>query len=759
MLKDLSNLEKELAQLIADKKQQLSLDCVLPDAFKRLTRRIENNKIVYQQYSFIVSSTIDIYFPNQLWYFAAICVPLYTELKKYADLVKSNLTKKEIIDCKDNRAYAETLINSKSELIAEKDNVIKFLSDYKWWRGGKTIDRGDYYYSPILSICNLVNASQGYVAEMCKYLSTNPEATQILLNVVDNLPESIDDYEIIVESSKVVEFLCLTVKELLMFDENMSMIDFNINTKTIGVSGCNIGKLKDVQDKNDDPRRANDCDTSIVWEYAGKIYYFLKEQTTEGAKAFINAINNTYLPNYKAEFDNNTFVLKKRKVQQLNIGLSNNQPKSQECNNGLPRQQIFYGAPGTGKSFGIKRDLVNNNVLSYLSAIRTKPFLLLAGISGTGKSRIVKEMAYASCPNEGDLRKDKTSPGNYCLVEVKPNWNDSTELLGYETVLDGGNYHLTKFVKFLIKAMQHENVPFFVCLDEMNLAPVEQYFAEFLSILESRKDVDGTIKSEPLIPAAIFDKYDNKLLKELFPSKEKQEKGTGYHPIVDEELAPYSNATYEILREEGLRISRNLIVVGTVNMDDTTYQFSRKVIDRAMTIEMNEVNLNDMFNIEKPDALSYREDVVDKGWFFAPFAQSNNALQQMNGERELLVEKIKATIGQTDADGTTTPDSLEAILGKTPFRIAYRVVNELILHFYALRMEDKDAEFEELYNKALDNILMMKVLPRIEGNEDLVKVPLAQLATWTEVAYPKANAKIIEMRERLELSHFTSFWP
>ena len=403
---------------------------------------------------------------------------------------------------------------------------------------------------------------------------------------------------------------------------------------------------------------------------------------------------------------------------------------------------------------------LNKDVLSYLSVIRTKPFLLLAGISGTGKSRIVKEMAYASCPNEGDLRKDKTSPGNYCLVEVKPNWNDSTELLGYETVLDGGNYHLTKFVKFLIKAMQHENVPFFVCLDEMNLAAVEQYFAEFLSILESRKDVDGTIKSEPLIPAAIFNKYDNKLFKELFPSKEKQEKGTSY-PFVDDELAPYGNITYKTLREEGLRIPRNLIVVGTVNMDDTTYQFSRKVIDRAMTIEMNEVNLNDMFNIEKPDALSYREDVVDKGWFFAPFAQSNNVLQQMNNdERELLTEKIKTTIGQTDADGTTTPDSLEAILGKTPFRIAYRVVNELILHFYALRCwENKETEFEELYNKALDNILMMKVLPRIEGNEDLVKEPLAQLATWTEVAYPKANAKIIEMRERLELSHFTSFWP
>lgn len=404
-------------------------------------------------------------------------------------------------------------------------------------------------------------------------------------------------------------------------------------------------------------------------------------------------------------------------------------------------------------------EYVKGNI-DYLSALRTKPFLLLAGISGTGKSRIVKEMAYASCPDEGDLREDKTSPGNYCLVEVKPNWNDSTELLGYETVLDGGNYHLTKFVKFLIKAMQHENVPFFVCLDEMNLAPVEQYFAEFLSILESRKDVDGTIKSEPLIPATIFEKYQQKLHEELFPTKDSSNTSTGAGCYTaDDGTAVYLHSTYAKLMEEGLRIPHNLIVVGTVNMDDTTYQFSRKVIDRAMTIEMNEVNLNDMFDTEKPDALSYREDVVNKCWFFAPFAQSNNALQQMNDERELLAEKIKATIGQTSANGRTTPDSLEAILGKTPFRIAYRVVNELILHFYALRWENKDSEFESLYNKALDNILMMKVLPRIEGNEDLVKEPLAQLDTWTAGAYPKANAKIVEMRERLECAHFTSFWP
>lgn len=107
----------------------------------------------------------------------------------------------------------------------------------------------------------------------------------------------------------------------------------------------------------------------------------------------------------------------------------------------------------------------------YLTAIKSKPFLLLAGISGTGKSRIVREFAFKSCPK---CLQDKagTTPGNYCMIEVKPNWHDSTELLGYYSNLNK-EHQFTKFVKFLVKAKMFPKVPFFVCLDEMNLAPVE----------------------------------------------------------------------------------------------------------------------------------------------------------------------------------------------------------------------------------------------------------------------------------------------
>ena len=126
-----------------------------------------------------------------------------------------------------------------------------------------------------------------------------------------------------------------------------------------------------------------------------------------------------------------------------------------------------------------------NSYKKYLLALRTKTFLLLAGISGTGKSRIVREFAFKSCPKYLQ-DEDGTTPGNYCMIEVKPNWHDSTELLGYYSNLSK-EYQFKKFVKFLVKAKMYPDVPFFVCLDEMNLAPVEQYFAEVLSILETRK--------------------------------------------------------------------------------------------------------------------------------------------------------------------------------------------------------------------------------------------------------------------------------
>ena len=374
------------------------------------------------------------------------------------------------------------------------------------------------------------------------------------------------------------------------------------------------------------------------------------------------------------------------------------------------------------------------NYEDLLTAMRTKPFLLLAGISGTGKSRIVKQMAFESCPDIPALRSDKTAPGNYELIEVKPNWHDSSELLGYESEIGGPHYVVTPFVRFLVKSMRYPDVPFFVCMDEMNLAPVEQYFAEFLSVLESRKLLsDGTITSEPLIKADIFSKYADQLHRDL--------------DITDTETY---KAVYDRLKNDGLRLPSNLIVVGTVNMDETTHQFSRKVIDRAMTIEMNIEDAETPFKnfFEGGDALHYYDNPQPKGLFLPKVVQASEALSILDAEdASYLKENVPGLL-----------HSLNSALNGTPFKIAYRVQNELILYFFSLREENPDETAETLLAQAIDAILMMKVLPRIEGDEDLLDKPLNALAQFTE-NYPQASRKIAEMQERLPQAHFTCFWP
>ena len=165
-------------------------------------------------------------------------------------------------------------------------------------------------------------------------------------------------------------------------------------------------------------------------------------------------------------------------------------------------------------------------------------------------------------------------PKNFEMVQVKPNWHDSSELIGYVSQINGERFVVGPFLRFMVKAIHDPKHPYFLCLDEMNLAPVEQYFAEFLSVIESRTvDEDGVVVTDPIVDYEQTEAYKN-LIDELFADD-------------DEERNLY-------LKEEGgkrLTIPQNLIIVGTVNMDETTFSFSRKVLDRAMTIEMNEVDL------------------------------------------------------------------------------------------------------------------------------------------------------------------------
>lgn len=367
----------------------------------------------------------------------------------------------------------------------------------------------------------------------------------------------------------------------------------------------------------------------------------------------------------------------------------------------------------------------------YITAIKSKPFLLLAGISGTGKSRIVRELARA-CWKVDSEEYEAQKPKNFEMIQVKPNWHDSSELIGYVSRVSGkAEFVAGDFLKFVAKAWENIDTPYFLCLDEMNLAPVEQYFAEYLSVVESRKcQKDGTITTDSILGKANEEWYFN-LTASL---------------TSDENVRKQFN-------DEGISIPQNLIVVGTVNMDETTFSFSRKVLDRAMTIEMNEVDLR--------GGLSDRHEAIGK---------LGNVELVSNAVEGIDVYSTNQAVCDIVIDYLA---KLNKELEGTPFKVAYRTRNEFLLYVVNNLPYNKDGNGNDLPQqyviaRALDEITSMKVLSRIEGDdtkvtdtllENLIKV-IEELNEITDEEHPVKSislAKLKEMKNRLS-SGYTSFW-
>lgn len=332
----------------------------------------------------------------------------------------------------------------------------------------------------------------------------------------------------------------------------------------------------------------------------------------------------------------------------------------------------------------------------YLTALRTKPFMLLAGISGTGKSRIVREMAKACWkPEDDEYWKDKEKqirnnhPRNFCMVQVKPNWHDSSELIGYVTRISGTPEFVPgPFLTFMAKAIKEPEVPYFLCLDEMNLAPVEQYFAEYLSVIESRK-----VNKDPVSGQTIID--TDPIIK---PSDSQE-----YHDLIGKLLGDE-----ERMKGTTLTIPQNLFVVGTVNMDETTFSFSRKVLDRAMTIEMNEVDLHGGLEKDNGNEIGYIADSI-----IGDAAEGSDVYE----ENKELCDEVLAYLEQVNT-----------ILEGTPFKIAYRTRNEFLMYAVNRQILAPDSQLWQ----TLDEMTSMKILSRIEGDSDRTQKVLERLKALVE---------------------------
>ena len=375
---------------------------------------------------------------------------------------------------------------------------------------------------------------------------------------------------------------------------------------------------------------------------------------------------------------------------------------------------------------------VHSSYRHYIAAIKSKPFLLLAGISGTGKSRIVRELARA-CWDEDSEEFKAQKPKNFEMIQVKPNWHDSSELIGYVSRVSGkAKFVAGEFLKFIAKAWEDTDTPYFLCLDEMNLAPVEQYFAEYLSVIESRKShEDGLVTTDPILEKVDEEWYFN-LTASLTMKDDIRKK----------------------FNKEGICIPQNLIVVGTVNMDETTFSFSRKVLDRAMTIEMNEVDLD--------AGLTERYEHIGKLGYEELIGTAVEGVDVYSDNREVCDKALNYL------------KAVNAVLEGTPFKVAYRTRNEFLLYVVNNLPYNKDEEGNELPDgyviaRTLDEVTNMKILSRIEGDDTkvtdslldnlkrVITEKLVNISDGFPIEKSVSLKKLNEMKQRLS-SGYTSFW-
>ena len=357
----------------------------------------------------------------------------------------------------------------------------------------------------------------------------------------------------------------------------------------------------------------------------------------------------------------------------------------------------------TSKGYEYDYELVSNLYIS----LKTKPFVILAGISGTGKSKIVRlfaESLGATVENH-----------QFNMISVRPDWNDSTELIGYKNL--ESKFIKGKLTQIIEEASQNLDKPYFVCLDEMNLARVEYYLSDYLSVIESRRKVNDKIVTDKLI-------YDS-----------------------------------EIDEEETLSLPENLYIVGTVNMDDTTFQFSRKVLDRANTIEFSEVNLENLFG-ENSEEGNLDENIE----VYNDFLKSTylKTIDIEDEYRDYAIEINKKII------------DINNILKKSQKQFAYRVRDEIL--FYMI--ENKKVNLLD-ENEAFDYQIMQKVLPTISGSENSVKETLVNLFNFVcekeilndsdieeaeqflnsqDIKYKKSAEKIIYMLKGYNYDGYASYW-
>lgn len=509
------------------------------------------------------------------------------------------------------------------------------------------------------------------------------------------------------------------------------------------------------------------------------------------------------------------------------------------------------------KGFYYSDELLYNILIS----LKTKPFLIFSGISGSGKTKVIDLIAeYCSVY--------MNYSNNYELIPVKPNWTDNKGLIGYHNIIDN-TYSVTPMIELFLRALENQSKPYFLILDEMNLAKVEHYFSDILSIIESRKyksvhskilkineeivdfykleNKNVTLSDIIIMSGMDINKGDYVTIQELRESpiskrfEEINNKGDEKHykaqyrtelnqsgkrvanrffvnngtregkyklkdvndlNKIDREkylelLKQYKALMNLLIEEEYLQslkdgkfisqetirlhnsvqslhttiitenhesndkennrsvsnvsltennikipskivIPTNVYIIGTVNIDETTYMFSPKVLDRANVIEFNKIDLKKTFGYNKGSSQNYTDKNIN--------------LNSIDISIELPESSNTKWVIENHIDIFDTLFEIFKVLEEENRHFGYRVFNEVSLYL------KNYLEYNQDISKGLDNQVLQKILPKINGTTEELEIILEKLENiFNNNNLINSLEKVYEMKKKLNLDGFVTF--
>ena len=644
-----------------------------------------------------------VFFSNQWLYLAVLCKKYAESLKPYGDFfdkkirgnqhVMSALVKKDFAD-------ADWI-----ELIPEqvdRERMIKFIEADSTYRPGKALLNGDkarsikdIFGSCILKKIAVPDASSAYLGNLIYYLAKRPYLYDRLEKEVTFQIGNAGNAK---KLSRITKDCARQIIDVIYnidkFEKIKSLLD--INEKNVKVNISRTGGLLPAGNflrylfaRPNSDLYAGDSDKARV--FVDKEYTISFE--TENVEC---RLTTEWVDSELVEGGNGNYL-------KALIAIVNEYYKENIEIKTILGERYLYMIKEKFEFKDLPEVLKTDFARRYITSLLAKPFVILTGNSGTGKTRISKQFAeYLEW--ESDEGKK-----NWVIIPVGADWTDNTKILGYYNPLaeDGnGKYEKTKIVELIEEANRHKEIPYFVILDEMNLSHVERYFSDFLSHMET--------------------------------------------PDTPFELEGYTRR---------LDYPENMFVVGTVNIDETTYMFSPKVLDRANVIEFKPQK-EDVFKVFSAAGTVGKMVPVNDG-----SAQAFLKLAKEIRTGKFAVDE-DLTHYYTDVDGDFTGSNLDYVEGvfsdiyeivqKYDFEFAFRTVKEIRNYIAAAYELLEKTEFN--LNQIIDEQLLQKILPKIHGNKKEIGQMLEELTGLCDkYSLVLSKKKIEQMKGKLAKVQYASF--